>query len=222
MTARRELFQAIRNGEAPAVRALLEREPALINAVDDSGMTPLLTATYNRNGELVKLLLKGGAGVDIIAASALGQRDRVEELAEADPSSVNAAGPDGWLPLHLAAHFGHPDVVELLLARGADVHARSKNSMANTALHAALAGRDRKSVEVLLGHGADVNARQHGGFTALHAAALHGDTELVRLLIAHGADVSIRADSDQTALAMALQKGHQAAVELLRQHGATE
>lgn len=46
----------------------------------------------------------------------------------------------GWTPLHLATYFGHKDVMELLLSRGADINAI--NEMGDTSLHkAAFIGR---------------------------------------------------------------------------------
>jgi ankyrin repeat protein len=38
---------------------------------------------------------------------------------------VNQASPDGVIPLHLAAHQGHREIVALLIEHGADKSARS-------------------------------------------------------------------------------------------------
>ena len=104
----------------------------------------------------------------------------------------------------------------MLLAAGADVHARSGNRLANTALHAAAAGGHTEVIATLLRHGADVNARQHGGFTALHAAAQDGAAAMVRLLLAHGADPALAADDGTTPLALARAGNHDAAMALLQ------
>lgn len=46
----------------------------------------------------------------------------------------------GWTPLHLATYFGHKDVMEILLSRGADINAI--NEVGDTCLHkAAFIGR---------------------------------------------------------------------------------
>jgi ankyrin repeat protein len=104
----------------------------------------------------------------------------------------------------------------MLLDRGAPVDARSTNAMANTALHAALAGRHPAVAALLLARGADVNARQRGGFTALQAAAQHGDAELATLLLQGGADPSLATDDGRTTLSIATEHGHAEVADLLR------
>lgn len=217
-----ELFTAIRAGDANKVIALIDADAGLLDAKDENGLGPFTVAKYSRQDEIANMLLDRGARLDIFAACMAGVTTRVVELLAGDRSLISSYSHDGWTPLHLAAFFGRKDIAEVLLANGADVHARSRNSMQNTALHAAVAGQKPDVVPVLLAHGADVNARQHGGWTPLQAAAQNGDVELIRLLLAHGADVKARAENNQSALDLALTKGHQTAVELLEQHGASQ
>jgi len=53
---------------------------------------------------------------------------------------VNKAGEDNYTPLHVACAHGHPQLVELLLAHGADTRARTLGDLPFTT--ARLAGRD--------------------------------------------------------------------------------
>ena len=214
-----ELFSAIKAGDVSKVRQMLDEHPALLQARDESGLGAYTVARYSRQSEIAQLLLDKGAALDIFAACMAGVQTRVVELLAVDRGLVNAYSHDGWTPLHLAAFFGQPGIAEVLLANGADVHARSTNEMKNTPLHAAVAGRNVDAVGTLLVHGANVNAQQHGGWTPLHGAAQSGDSELVSLLIAMGADVKARADNQQNALDLALLKGHQAVVTQLEEHG---
>jgi ankyrin repeat protein len=121
---------------------------------------------------------------------------------DADPATLNAPGPGGWPALHLAAHFGHLECVELLLARGADICVRSANEMQNLATHAAAAGRvlERRAavLERLLDAGIPVDATQHGGFTTLHSACQNGDEASIQLLLARGADIDKPAADGRT------------------------
>jgi ankyrin repeat protein len=182
------------------------------------GPTPILAAVYRGNRDEVAAVLAGGAEPALFEAAALGDAARVRALAAADPAAVDRRSPDGWPPLHLAAHFGHGDAVDALLEAGADVRARSANREANTALHAGLAGRaDLRIVTRLLARGSDVNASDGGGFTPLHTAAVRDDdVGMVNTLLAHGARADARAGDARTALAFAEARGHAEVARRLR------
>lgn len=183
-----ELFAAIEAGDGDAVRTVLERDPGCVSARNDTGITPVLAAQYRHRRDLVDLILAAAPELDVFDAAAVGEVDRLAELLESDPQAVNAYAADGFYPLGLAAYFGHPDAVQLLLARGADVGQVARNPMQVQALHAAVAGRNEEAVRLLLQAGADPNAVQHGGWTPLMAAEEHGDERIIELLLAHGAD----------------------------------
>jgi uncharacterized protein len=160
---------------------------------------------------------------EIVDAATVGDDMRLREMLEDDAAMANVYSRDGWTPLHLASHFGHTNAVRWLLGAGADVHARSKNDLANQPLHAAAAGQAPTDVlTLLLDAGADVNARQRGGFTPIQATAQKGDLAATQLLLSCGADVHARTDDGQTALSFALEGEHQAVADLLRARGATE
>ncbi|XP_037046475.1 oxysterol-binding protein-related protein 1 isoform X2 [Bradysia coprophila] len=72
----------------------------------------------------------------------------------------------GWTPLHLATYFGHKEVMEILLSKGADINAI--NEMGDTCLHkAAFIGR-QDIVMLLLQHDADVKVINGEGRIARH------------------------------------------------------
>src|SRR5438067_11759646 len=112
-----------------------------MSAIEMSGPTPILAAVYRGNPDELAAALGGRPAPTVFEAAAMGDAARVRALATADRGAVDRRRPDGWPPLHLAAHFGHGDAVDALLEARADVRARSENHEANTALHAALAGR---------------------------------------------------------------------------------
>ena len=147
--------------------------------------------------------------------------------------------------LRTASANGRADVVEVLLAHGADVNALNFVGYARrTALLDASTNGHLAVVEVLLAHGANVND-DHG--VALRSASLGGHLAVVEVLLAHGADVhayndralrnasamgrvavvevllahgaNVHADNDE-ALRSASENGHPAVVEVLLAHGA--
>lgn len=100
-------------------------------------------------------------------------------------TDVNQKGTfAGLTPLHRAAYYGLTDLVKLLLAHGADVHATEEVGW--TPLHYAAAMSHPEIVELLLTEGADIDAKDNGGDTPLDAVLLGHDKKTADLLRKHG------------------------------------
>ena len=175
----------------------------------------ILAALYRRQPADAHRLADAADILTIWEAAALGRDAAATERLEADPSLVNAVAPDGHVPLALAAFFGHPAMVTLLLAHGADPAAAARNDMRVQPLHAAVAARSLECVAVLLDAGADPNARQQQGYTPLMGAASAGRDDLADLLLARGADPALVSEDGKTAAAIAAEHGHPALAERL-------
>ena len=210
----------MKSGDLAAVKGDLTEYPDLLDATNETGQSAFLLAKYYRREAVAEYLLSLKPKMDIYHLCIAGDASAVLAKIAADPTLLEAHNSDGWTPLHLAAFFGQVELANVLIDRGADVNARSTNSMKNTPLHAAAAGGNVQAVDLLLKRGADANATQEGGWTALHSAAQSGNRAMVETLIAQGADVNVRAANNQSPLDMALLKGHQEIVELLEQLGA--
>lgn len=74
-------------------------------------------------------------------------------LAREPGSAINALGPQGHTMLTFAALLGRNDILEALLAEGADID--GTDVLGNSALHWASIMRNRPMIEHLLAHGAD-------------------------------------------------------------------
>src|SRR3989441_7348668 len=210
-----KLFKAIESGRVDEVRELLETDPKLASARNKDGASALTWATYYRHKGISDLMLATGLKADIFEASALGLKDRVQDLVKADRAGVGRYSFDGWTPLHLAAHFGRLEVMRILLSNGADHRAVSRNSNRNQPLQAAAANRQTEAVELLLKAGADVDARSHGDFTALHIAAANGVPRMGEGLLNAGADVGAKTEEGKMPMDFAVDGDHSEMVALL-------
>jgi ankyrin repeat protein len=220
MNSAQDFIEAIKRGDGATVSDLLAKDPSLVNAKTEEGVSAILIATYYGQQEIAQKLLEHNPTLNIFEASSVGNLDRVKVLLNDDPELVNAYAPDGFYPLGLACFFGHGEVAEFLVENRADVNMRAHNGQQVMPIHAASASGQLEIVQLLLAHGADVNAQQEGGFVPLHNAAQNGQLEMVRLFLDKGADVNAANKDGLTALHYALEGGHEAVADLLREHGA--
>ena len=214
-----QVLEAARAGDIARVRELVDKEPRLVSSRGALGESPILVAAYSCAHHVAELLVARGAKLDIFEATALGQDERVRELLQTDANLVNLHCFDGWMPLHLAAYFGHPTVAADLLSHVAPLQARARNGSGHTPLHSAVAGRQSRLVQLLLRAGADPNAVAGDGWTPLHLAADEGLSEIGRILLDHGANVNSQRDDGATPLMVGLIAGHLPAIALLRSRG---
>jgi ankyrin repeat protein len=217
MPRKTTIFDAIATGDPGRVKRKLGREPEAVAARDPDGLSPVLRALYDGKAEIVDVLLSAAPELDVHEAAALGQADAVKRLLGRSKRRATAYSADGFTPLHLAAFFGHVDVAELLLDRGADIEARSHNRHLPqvTPLHSAAAGRRNAVALLLLDRGADPDAAQPGGWTPLHQAAASGNLELCQALLEAGATRMAMADDRSRPLDFAIEAGHRDVVALL-------
>ena len=197
-----QLLTAVTAGDESRVRELLEAHPELQQARNEAGISPILLAIYHGHPNIAALFHRA---LDVFEASALGNIDRVRELAD----QVNSTSPDGFHPLGLACFFGQTEVALFLLEAGANVHTASSNKMRVQPIHAAAARRAAGLIQALIDKGADPNAKQHLGYTPLHSAAQNGDSASIDVLLSAGADRSLRSDEGKTAADYARQAGHE-------------
>jgi hypothetical protein len=206
-------LKLIQTGATAEVADQVQADPPLAAWRDPQGVSALLWAVYCGQplvrDFLLARLAADGIALDVFEASAIGDEVRLRSLLDGDAELVSVYSGDGWTALHLAAAFGTPAAVSILLAGGAQVDAKSRNPQQNQPLHAVLAlGKNAETIKLLLDHGAGVNAAQAGGFTPIFSAAIANRRDLVELLLAHGANPQYKSDAGKTAADFARERGH--------------
>ena len=220
-----DLLKAARAGDIERVKTLLQADPRLLVARDPMGNTALIIAVNSGHNALADLLFDAGVEPGLHEAAAIGDSDRVRAALERDASLLDTDSPEGFTPLSLAAHFGHLEVMRLLIDRGADVNRVATHRIGVTPLHAALFGRQVDAALLLIERGADVTLARGGsgwkraGWTALHYAAGMGFSTLVQPLLDRGADPTRADEEGKTPLDVAIDANHSSIADALRSRG---
>jgi uncharacterized protein len=178
-------------------------------------------------------------------AATQGDLEKVKTMLQADPSLAAARDANGLSVILKATYYGKKDVVDQLLASGAELDVfeaaatgqtrrlreliTADSSLVNaynvdgfTPLGLAVFFNRAEAVNKLLDAGADVNlpSRESMKVTPLHAAAATKRNEIAHVLIARGANVNARAANDFAPLHEAAANGNVELVRLLLEQGA--
>jgi ankyrin repeat protein len=160
--------------------------------------------------DIVRKLLDKGAKVDAPLRAQIPYRTKLDRGGD----GVLGAGTT---PLIRAAKAGDVPVIRMLLEKGADPKAVTRNDVNAIMIAANVAAREEdmtgrnktekdaiESIRLLLAAGTDINGADTRGRTALHGAALWGMTEVVRFLHASGANINAMEKAGFTPLDAAL------------------
>jgi ankyrin repeat protein len=193
--------------DAEKVRLLIERRAdAKLRAT--SGCNALTIAAAHR-GTSASLQLLLDAGAETRAPEGIRQRHTPLAFASmnGDLDNVNLLLRRGAEPsaeaLSEAVTFNHPDVVQALITRGADVGITESSGI--NLLHWATITNRPAVIPILVKAGVPLNDLDDFGYTPLMYAATidFGDTAVLKELLKAGADRNIRNESRRTALEQA-------------------
>lgn len=195
--------------------ALLAQNPVLAKTRTSHQVSPLMLSCYYKKPEVTAIILKYLDEINLFEASAAGRFDVVANLVSNHPDAINFYAEDGFTPLGLACYFGHLEIAQYLVLKGADVNMASNNGFRVYPLHSAAAGNFTQIARMLIENNAFVNVKQQAGVTALHSAAQNGNIDLLILLLEHGADVTARMEGGKLAADLAREKGFMEIAEAL-------
>jgi len=213
------------------VKKLLNTPGIQVNLSKNNGETALMLAAEMGYLEVVKELLKAqGCAVNQQAkngATALmkavqhGHVAAVKELLNIPGINMDLCLQDdniaGSSLLHMAAMYGHLEIVKLLLDSHVNVNQARQDGC--TPLHLAAINGHTAIVNALLQAGAKVNQGNNINTSALYVAAEHGQAEVAKLLLQVGADINQSRTTDNwNPLYIALAMGQFNVVKVLLQN----
>jgi serine/threonine-protein phosphatase 6 regulatory ankyrin repeat subunit B len=131
-----------------------------------------MEASWNRHIDMVRLLLKAGANINLTD-----ERD--------------------YTALMQAAEEGHHNIVQVLIEAGCDLNKQEKKRNYTALMWSVVEGHP-SVVQFLVQAGSDLNIQDKYGFTALMQAARTRFLAAVLLLVGNGADLEIKDKKNRT------------------------
>jgi len=223
-----EIHDAARSGDLAKVKALIEKTPALLEARDAEGKTPLHAAAESGKSDIVAYLIEKGAALNPRDAAnrtplwwcafRLGTVEIARLLLDKG-ADINASDGSWGPPLMMAAFSGKADMADLFLDRGAAVPGPNERWMyplATSAIERGLVRLTNRLIEA----GLDVKMKDDAGNTFMHKAAAGGSPEIIDLFIKAGLSISEANAIGWTPLHYAAEAGRLRAVGALLAGGA--
>ncbi|WP_196885133.1 ankyrin repeat domain-containing protein [Aureivirga sp. CE67] len=126
--------------------------------------------------------------------------EEIIKLIESKEFDVNSFISLDRSALTLAAACNYTDVMECLIANGADINLNNEGDLGYTPIETAAREGKLEAVQLLIDHGAEIDKGNTINTNALLAACIGRFDEVVKLLLDNGADIHHKDNNGQTAL----------------------
>ncbi|RFU74300.1 ankyrin repeat [Trichoderma arundinaceum] len=208
------LQHACLNRNEIVVDMLLAHDAPIAIAAND-GITPMHCAVRGGNANILQKLiekveLERPDTREVISRGDRNNRYPIHwaviqghiEMVRLLKDDINFIDRFGWTALHLAAIYGHDDILKDIIEDGqADINKGDNDS--RTALHLAVEFNSPALARQLIEAGADVNAQAKDGSTPLHIAVKQQSLSLFDFFVKAGVDVDVKTTGGLTALHVA-------------------
>ncbi|XP_060809510.1 transient receptor potential cation channel subfamily A member 1 [Amyelois transitella] len=157
----------------------------MISLYDNEGNVPLHSAVHGGDIKAVELCLRSGAKIStqqhdlstpVHLACAQGALEIVKLMFTMQPKEklacLTSCDVQKMTPIHCAAMFDHPDIVNYLISEGSDINPLDKERRSPLLLAASRAGW--RTVHTLIRLGADIQLKDINSRNVLHLVVMNG------------------------------------------------
>gem|GEM_PF-4335346 len=218
------LISAAKGGDLNLVKSFIA-QGVDVNQREGDGTTALLWACKKNHADIIELLLKEGADVELrepstgnsplITAAAEGYVSVVHSLV-AKKAQIEGTDKSGRTPLQWAAAANKITTTATLIYLDANVN--HVDSVGMSALHVACANGFRAIAEALIEAGANLEQHDKDHRTPIMYAALNGESDIVRLLLKSGCDALQRDKFGKNSLDYAMANEHSDTILQIEQY----
>ncbi|MBK9339225.1 MAG: ankyrin repeat domain-containing protein [Rhodoferax sp.] len=186
------LHAAAQRGDVAQIQRLATA--ATVNTVDSYGRTPVHVATFAKQREAIRALVKAGADLGklesdrydaVTIASVADDEETLRVLLQLGASAKLTTSRYDGTALIAAAHLGHDGVVRQLIQAGAPLD-HINNLHWTAAIEAVVLGdggkRHQSTLKALIDAGANLKLTDRHGQTPLQLARARGYSEMVNML----------------------------------------
>ncbi|MBK6366156.1 MAG: ankyrin repeat domain-containing protein [Polaromonas sp.] len=186
------LHAAAQRGDVAQIQRLATA--ATVNTVDSYGRTPVHVATFAKQREAIRALVKAGADLGklesdrydaVTIASVADDEETLRVLLQLGASAKLTTSRYDGTALIAAAHLGHDGVVRQLIQAGAPLD-HVNNLHWTAAIEAVVLGdggkRHQSTLKALIDAGANLKLTDRHGQTPLQLAKARGYSEMVNML----------------------------------------
>ncbi|XP_062570980.1 ankyrin-3-like [Saccostrea cucullata] len=201
------LYIACRYGQYPVCEYLIHNYPQSLDVMDET-ISVLHRAAWEGYIDIVNLLVE--KGWDVTSVTRTGntvlhlcclnsQIEMCQYLINNYSNLLRVRDDKGWTVLHSACKGGNEEIVSLLITKGIDIDALTKDS--KNALHiASLNGKYQICQYLVNNYKHLLKNKDKYGNSVLHCAAMGGDVNVLEMLIKFGSNISTLTNEGETVL----------------------
>lgn len=221
-----QLHKAVQRSYLDVATTILESGEVNIDTPDNLGFTALMQAAKKGDADMTELLLKFCADVNqknesgktaLMLACFAGEKDTIKLLREYG-AKYDDFDNGGSTAIHWAVDGGHPNLIDWMIADGADPNICDKHSSWTPLLRCASVSGNYQVASCLLREGADINCQDIDGKTPLMITVLNKNEQLLDLLLKRNADCKITNKWGKNVYDMALAMEKRGIIQRLDKH----